>query len=105
MKSYANVFISILCNRGVAAFKLFAKIVSNGFWSVSSTNLMAYRKWWNFSIAHETANASNSIAMYPFWESVSALLPKYTGCSHCSRQAPSPFALASVCSTVGFLGS
>ena len=67
-------------------------------------NWLAYKKWWNFSITQATANGSSSIAMYPFYASVRALLAKYTGFSSWSKHASNPFMLASVCKTVCFFG-
>ena len=62
LKLYGNVLMRILWSHGVAWFKLFDSIASKGFWSVSSVNSFPYKKWWNFSIAHTTANDSSSIA-------------------------------------------
>ena len=59
----------------------------------------------DFSMAHATTKDSNSIATYPFWASMRALLVKYTGLPCCSRHAPSPLMLASVCKIVSLLGS
>ena len=44
------------------------------------------------------------MATYHFWISVRALLGKYAGLPCCSRHAPSPLMLASVCRTVSLLG-
>ena len=101
---YGNVLIRILCNLGVAWLRLLDKIASRGFWSISRIKWLAYKKWWNFSIAQATARDSISIATYPCWVSVRALLAKYKGFWSCNKHAPSPFTLASVCSTVSFLG-
>ena len=103
-KLYRNVCIRILCSCSVAWFKLFNRIASNSFWSVSNMKCLAYRKWWNFSKANATAKDSNSIATFPFCASMRAVLAKYTGFPCCNRHAPSPLMLASICRIVSLLG-
>ena len=64
MKWYGKVLIKILCNLGPLWLILLDTIASRSFWSVSNMKWLAYRIWWNFSIAQATASDSNSIAMY-----------------------------------------
>ena len=73
--------------------RLFDKIASNGFWSVSSIKWLAYKKWWNFSIAHATAKDSISIDTYPLCAAVSALLAMYTSFHHATSMYPVPLCL------------
>ena len=61
VKWYAKVLFSILYNLGVVWLILLDNMISIGFWSVSSRKWLAYREWWNFSIAQTTERDSNSI--------------------------------------------
>ena len=105
VKWYGNVCMRILCNHGVAWFKLFESIASSGFWSISGMKWMPYMKWWIFFMAHTTGRDSSLIATYPFGTSVRALLAKYTGLPFCSRHVPSSLMMASVYRTISLLGS
>ena len=63
-------------NCSVASVKLFTRMVSNGFWSVSRVKCEVYRKWWNFSIALATAKALSYMATYLLSALCSDLLAK-----------------------------
>ena len=104
VKLYGKVLIKMHYSLGVAWLRLLDRIASSSFWSVSSIKWQPYKKWWNFSTAQATARDLISIATYPLCVSVTALLVKYMGFSSCSRQAPRPFVLVSVCRIVSFQG-
>ena len=74
VKSYWKGHIRSHCSHGVASIKFFARIVSNGFSLLSRVKCDAYRKWWNFSIAHMTPKALSSMVTYPHSASCSNLL-------------------------------
>ena len=104
VKWYVNGLISIRCYLGVAWFKLLDNMASRGCWSVSNIKWLAYRNDGISPLAKATASILIQLPHNLSGHCWELLLAKYTGLWSCSKQAPKPLTLASVCKIVCFLG-
>ena len=74
--SYCCNFNNIFCNLTGAEIKFFKQIISNGLWSLSTTNNLLYRYIWNFSHPNTMANSSRLMFVHLVSVSIKLLLAK-----------------------------
>ena len=99
--SYCCNLNNILCNLTGAEIRFFKQIISNGLWSLSTTNDLPYRYVWNFLQPNTKASSSHLMFAYLVSVSVKLLLAKAMGLPSYKMQAPRPFNDASHCKITG----